>query len=235
MEVPPGVASPACLLSARPTPNVTDAPSLRRCWGHFKRPFRVVPASDEGAPALGRSRSVDRSVWSPSGRHLTALGFELPAVRRDRLLMLRHARPPLGHPLGVLPASLGLELVAVFSEPGFGPGAPATARRNARLAVLSAAGLGLGRRSSRRRLRRPNSSADQGLDSIFRFASEFFVSHPNYWQARQPSGGTVFRVGLEALSNPTERRSAPAASFLSIPTLQVQQPEFIGREILGLQ
>jgi hypothetical protein len=30
------IASPACLLSARPTPNVTDTPSVRLCYHRFK-------------------------------------------------------------------------------------------------------------------------------------------------------------------------------------------------------
>ena len=72
-------------------------------------------------------------IKGPSSDLLPTL--ECPSVSRDLLAVSPHARSPLGHPFGVLPAPLGLELVVVFSEPGFSPDRGAASLRNAGLAV----------------------------------------------------------------------------------------------------
>jgi len=62
--------------------------------------------------------------------------LERLTVSRDLFLALAQIRPPLGHPIGMLPTPLGLELVAMLFQPGLMPGAAATTRGNAGLAVL---------------------------------------------------------------------------------------------------
>jgi hypothetical protein len=86
------------------------------------------------APALEHfCHCAETRSSGPSSDLLPTL--ERPSVSRDLLAVSPHARSPLGHPLGVLPAPLGLELVVVFSEPSLVPGGAAASRRNADLAV----------------------------------------------------------------------------------------------------
>src|SRR5256885_2701151 len=62
--------------------------------------------------------------------------LERPSISSDLLAVLTHRRSPFGHSLRVFRLALGLELVAVLSEPGFAPGAAPASRRNAGLAVF---------------------------------------------------------------------------------------------------
>jgi hypothetical protein len=85
------------------------------------------------APALEHfCHCAETRSSGPSSDLLPTL--ERPSVSRDLLTVSPHARSPLGHPLGVLPAPLGLELVAVLFQPGFMPATAAASRWNARLA-----------------------------------------------------------------------------------------------------
>lgn len=81
----------------------------------------------------GRDRAGQRTRSSgPSSDLLPTL--ERPSVSRDLLAVSPHARPPLGHPLGVLPAPLSLKLVVVFSErtPSLNASHPSDPRRRLR-------------------------------------------------------------------------------------------------------
>jgi hypothetical protein len=109
---------------------VSRGPAFGPCgWPNASGGERMAAAPALEHFALRQTRSN-----GPSSDLLPTL--ERPSVSRDLLAVSPHARSPLGHPLGVLPAPLGLELLVVFSEPSLVPGGPAASRRNADLAAL---------------------------------------------------------------------------------------------------
>ena len=67
-------------------------------------------------------RATGKFKGCPSGVLLPTL--ERPSISSDLLAVLTHRRSPFGHSLRVFRLALGLELVAVLSEPGFPPGPP---------------------------------------------------------------------------------------------------------------
>jgi len=87
------------------------------------------------APALTQLLAGLQDTIKGSGDLVPTL--ERSSVPRDLPLALTQVRPPFRHELGVLPVPLSLELVAVFSEPGFAPGRGAASRWDAGFAVTA--------------------------------------------------------------------------------------------------